>query len=178
MAALKHCEYCGVEFSAYHRRTKFCLDCRGPADTRRKTAWAEANPEKRTEASRKYNEKTAGQKALSAFERKCRHPQKELLRRCKSRAKEAGLPFDLEFHDIPIPARCPLLGIPLTPFGAGRRGPAQDSCPSVDRLVPSKGYVKGNVWVVSLRANRIKNDSTVDELEKILTALKTGPFQS
>jgi len=34
------------------------------------------------------------------------------------------------------------------------------------------GYVKGNVWVISHRANRIKNDATLLELEKLVTALK------
>jgi hypothetical protein len=38
---------------------------------------------------------------------------------------------------------------------------------SLDRIDSSKGYIKGNVWVISLRANRIKNDSTPQELRLI-----------
>lgn len=47
------------------------------------------------------------------------------------------------------------------------RGVKQDDSYSLDRIDSSKGYIKGNVWVISLRANRIKNDSTPDELRLI-----------
>lgn len=42
-----------------------------------------------------------------------------------------------------------------------------DDSYSLDRIDSSRGYVKGNIWVISLRANRIKNDSTVEELRLI-----------
>lgn len=80
----------------------------------------------------------------------------------KQRAKKENLPFDIEIADIPIPTHCPVLGIPLS-----LDSPNRDNYPSVDRIVPALGYVKGNVVVISYRANRIKNDATVDELDKI-----------
>lgn len=82
----------------------------------------------------------------------------------RSLSKKRELPFNLEESDIVIPDVCPVLGIPIY-FGSGN-GPKHNS-PSLDRLVPSKGYVKGNVNIISQKANRIKNDATLDELRKV-----------
>jgi hypothetical protein len=35
-------------------------------------------------------------------------------------------------------------------------------------MVPSLGYVPGNIRVISMRANRIKTDATADELRAVL----------
>lgn len=91
-------------------------------------------------------------------------PARNLWRAARLRAHKRGLPFDLEVSDAAIPSACPVLGIPLTPcLGKG----LTDSSPTVDRIDNAKGYVKGNVLVVSWRANRIKNDATVAELRAI-----------
>jgi len=79
------------------------------------------------------------------------------------------LPFDLDESDLIIPEFCPVLGIPI--FFEDGNGPKSHS-PSIDRLIPSKGYVKGNIHVISRKANRIKNDATLDELEKVYKWLK------
>jgi hypothetical protein len=84
------------------------------------------------------------------------------------RAKKLKLACDIELADILIPSKCPVLGIPLS---KGSKG-IQDGSPSLDRLFPEQGYVKGNIWVISHRANRIKSNSTPKEIKKIITALK------
>lgn len=86
-----------------------------------------------------------------------------LLTTVKTRAKQQGLPFNLTIHDISIPERCPVLGIELR---KNNRSFA-DSSPSLDKIIPSKGYIKGNVVIISNRANCIKRDATVDELCKL-----------
>ncbi len=63
-------------------------------------------------------------------------------------------------HDIDIPERCPILGIPLA-RGTQKQN---DRSPSIDRIDNTKGYVPGNVQVISLKANRMKNDATDTEL--------------
>jgi hypothetical protein len=44
--------------------------------------------------------------------------------------------------------------------------------PSLDKIIPSKGYIKGNVWVISNRANTLKNDASLQELELLVENLK------
>lgn len=78
------------------------------------------------------------------------------------RAFEKGVPFTIEVEDIFIPKCCPVLGIPLTAGGHS------DNSPSLDRIVPATGYVRNNIQVISNRANRIKNDATLEELRAVL----------
>lgn len=81
----------------------------------------------------------------------------------RERATRSGLPFSLTPEDISIPKRCPVLGLRLR-VNRGRAGP---NSPSLDRLIPRRGYVRGNVVVVSHRANQIRRDASVSELSKV-----------
>jgi len=85
---------------------------------------------------------------------------KSMLNYARARAKKKGLPFNIELDDVVIPDICPLLDIPLVLDNEL----FADNSPSLDRLIPSLGYVKGNVKVISVRANTIKNNATIDEL--------------
>jgi hypothetical protein len=87
-----------------------------------------------------------------------------LLNLAKQRARRNGLAFDIDETDIIIPEFCPILGIKLERV----RGYNRTTSPSLDRIDNSKGYVKGNVVVVSYRANSIKQDATLDELKKVV----------
>lgn len=98
------------------------------------------------------------------------NPVRTILKAIKSRAKSNGLDFNLTEEDLVIPTHCPILGIPLRygiGFGRGARLSEKDRSPSVDRIDNSKGYVRGNIIVVSYRANRIKSDAEVGELTSI-----------
>lgn len=81
----------------------------------------------------------------------------------KRRADKYGVPFSLEKGSIVVPKCCPVLGIPLEP-GLGCQ---QDNSPTLDRFIPEKGYVPGNVVVMSLLANRIKSNATPDQLKRV-----------
>lgn len=71
-------------------------------------------------------------------------------------------------EEIFLPDHCPMLGLELNYDGTGREGYTRDDCsPSIDRIDSSIGYEIGNIQVISWRANRIKNDSTPEELLKI-----------
>jgi len=98
-------------------------------------------------------------------------PEYYLWKAAKRRAKAKGLDFDIEVSDIIIPQLCPLLNIPIIhEVGKGHRNP---NSPSLDRIKNHLGYVKGNILVVSWRANFLKSDSTIEELELLLTNLKS-----
>ena len=82
--------------------------------------------------------------------------------RAKTRARNHNLDFNIEVSDIIIPKICPILEVPIE---IGTKDDYEYS-PSLDRIDNSKGYVKGNVWVISKKANSMKNSATQEELNK------------
>lgn len=96
----------------------------------------------------------------------------ELLAKLKQRiatkrnsAQSRGVVFDLTISDLyPLPEVCPVLGIQLSYDNV--RGDTDNSL-SIDRIDPAGGYTRGNIVLVSQRANRIKNNASVEELLKI-----------
>lgn len=88
---------------------------------------------------------------------------KIMLMNSKERAKRNGIEFSLTEEDIQIPEKCPVLGIPL--FRCKKNN--WNNSPSIDRIDNTEGYVKENIVIVSRRANILKRDATIDELEKI-----------
>jgi hypothetical protein len=61
---------------------------------------------------------------------------------------------------------CPLLGMELT--YAKYEGNTPDNYASLDKIDPSKGYIEGNVQILSFRANTIKGHATLEELKLIV----------
>ena len=92
-----------------------------------------------------------------------KHPERMLLNHARMRARARGLEFNIELADVVIPTHCPVLGIPLA-LGDGGVTPGS---PSLDRIDNSRGYVKGNVRVISHRANSLKTDATFAELKAV-----------
>ena len=90
-----------------------------------------------------------------------RDPRYSLWYGAKSRAQEKGLEFNLDIEDIIIPEKCPILEIPIQ----RNHGAAKFDSASLDRIDPSKGYVRGNIAVISTMANTMKNNATRSELE-------------
>lgn len=86
----------------------------------------------------------------------------------RSRAKAKGIPFDLtaEYLQSIYTDNCPVLGIPFE--RRSDRNNNSPASPTVDRIVPSLGYIKGNVIIVSRRANNIKSDGKLDDLRAVL----------
>lgn len=91
-----------------------------------------------------------------------------MVRGARYRARIKGLPFNIDKSDVVIPDVCPVLGIPL--FTS--HGKHTDNSPSLDRVVPSLGYVKGNVVVISNLANTIKTNATWDQIALVALWLK------
>lgn len=93
-------------------------------------------------------------------------PKRRLLAAAKARSKAGGIPFSITLEDFEYPDCCPILGTKFE-VGCFRRAP------SLDRIDPKKGYVPGNVWVISRKANVMKNDATLEELKAFGNWLNT-----
>ena len=85
-----------------------------------------------------------------------------LVNGARQRAKKFSIEFSINLTDFAIPEVCPLRRVPFK-VGTGKH---TDDSPTLDRKDPRLGYVKGNVWVISHKANRLKGDFTPDELKK------------
>lgn len=108
------------------------------------------------------------------------HPRKWIRHRARQTARKKEIEFALTAEDIPeIPDFCPVFPwIRLEHrTGKGRVGLFPDS-PPIDRIDSSKGYVPGNIRIVTLRANVLKSDGTLREFEALVEdckALQTDP---
>ena len=94
---------------------------------------------------------------------KCTSIESKMYQRAKCRAKVKGLAFTIEVSDIIVPKFCPILNVELQSKKGNPGG--QKVSPALDRIDPTKGYVKGNVRVISHLANMMKSHAT--ELEMI-----------
>jgi len=97
-----------------------------------------------------------------------------MIRGARKRAKDKKIPFDLDYDYIRsiVTSHCPIFGTPLEWSALRNNGniPLPNS-PSLDRIDPGRGYVKGNVWIISHRANQIKSDASHDELKLVTKAV-------
>lgn len=98
--------------------------------------------------------------------------EQKMWERAKGRAKRSGRDFNIERSDITIPERCPVLDVPIV-LEAG-----SDYAPSLDRIDSSRGYVKGNVIVMSKRANTLKNNMTLQEAQALVAFLTDNQERS
>ena len=119
-------------------------------------------------------------KAANPGYRKANPPdyRSELCARARSRGRKRGLEATIKASDLHWPTHCPVLGIELDyPERSGERGSmiAQPNWPSLDRWDSTKGYVPGNVFVISYRANTLKNNATYEEIVKVAQYLRKRP---
>ena len=110
---------------------------------RRARDWRKANPEK-------YRDTLA----------RCRknNPERNILNKSRGRAKKAGIEHTISLEDIKIPEVCPYFKQKLDPWGD------KDFCPSIDRIDNSKGYVPGNIEIISYLANKMKHTASDKQL--------------
>lgn len=146
--------------SAKSGKRSFCKDCaRVRYDTNRshynrnKRAWYQDNQKKVKSQIRDAKNK-----------RKKERPLSWILERLKTGAKRRGHECTITVEDFPegIPTHCPVFGVPLAPTCSG-----SPWAPSFDRLDSEKGYVPGNVRIISRKANIIKNMGTAEDHEAI-----------
>lgn len=85
------------------------------------------------------------------------NPEKYLFKAARDRAKKKNLDFDLKLSDIVIPEFCPILRVRFEKY--------TDYAASVDRIDSTKGYVSGNIQVISKKANLMKSNASQDDLK-------------
>ena len=91
----------------------------------------------------------------------------------RRRANTAGTSFNLELADlyeiIPADEKCPVFNLPFDVFTVkgGKPGPKPMSV-SCDRIEPDKGYVRGNIRLISMKANRILSNVPLSDLQRVV----------
>lgn len=96
----------------------------------------------------------------------------------RKRGRKRGLPATITSADLDWPSHCPVLGIELDyPERSGMRGTqhVQSNWPSLDRWDSTKGYVPGNVFVISHRANTLKSSASYEEILRVAKYLSRRP---
>jgi hypothetical protein len=120
------------------------------------------------ERNRRYRKNHKEQWTKTNREIRIRNTERYLTSVAKKRAKERNQPFSITYKDIVIPKNCPVFGTPLVRKYYAKNGSKENS-PSLDCFIPKAGYTPENVSVISFRANRIKNDASLDELKAIVS---------
>ena len=146
---------------SYHSWCKLCLSTHKKAYSLKHKSEVAVRNRKSYLAKREERLETARQWRAN-------NQEQLLIQGATERSRALNLPMDITKDDIIIPEFCPVLGIRLK-NGVGR---VVDSSPTLDRIEPEKGYVKGNVAVISYRANLLKGSSTLEELLKLVSYIQ------
>ncbi len=127
--------------------------------------WRFVNRDKVNEKRRKQRLKNGEKYRKQGAEWAKANPERKLYTGAKAGAKKRGLEFTIILDDLlPFPKKCPVLGIELR---QGIKVNDPNSW-SIDRIDNDKGYIPGNVAVISRRANVLKRDATIAELKAIV----------
>lgn len=157
----KQCNRCKVHkpIAEFNEKQNKCKNCKEYCST-----YYEKNKKHEIRRALKSQHRQ-GRDKINAYKRKLnrKNPINYMLQGAKQRAKKLGLPFNLTRDDIIIPEICPIFGYELKIS----EGLPSAYSPSIDRIVPEKGYVKGNIQIISWRANDIKGNATPEELRKV-----------
>lgn len=135
-------------------------------DTKNKEYYQNNKQEMVAAQKRRYDNLTKEQKLSRQEQMQQRELEvltETMYRRTRNRASRLDIPFNLELSDIIVPNECPVLGIPIFRVIKKKMGATPNS-PSLDRIDSNKGYIKGNVHVISQRANMLKSNATTEEM--------------
>lgn len=170
----KVCNRCGRELpvTEFQRNRKRCREC----ENARKREWCQANPDK---VKAQYDRKKDYSAECAKRWRKERKENRWFEHYTKLKKKDVvprGIPWDLdqEYLESIWTGVCPVYGTPVIDGSKLEGNERPDNLAELDRLLPEKGYVKGNVRWISRKANRLKSNATIEDLEKILAYMKAN----
>ncbi len=92
----------------------------------------------------------------------------DLIEGARERAKKNKLPFNLKVKDLRkiITSHCPIFGFKFELNKKDINNSWKNS-PTLDRIIPEKGYVKNNIIIISMLANCIKSCATPEQIFKV-----------
>lgn len=159
-----------TDLESYHRRKNDPIN-KEKTKVKNAKSWEniKADPEKLAKKAkgdknlreRKKLEPDHKEKQAKRIRRKrMESPELYMAITARSRAKMYNIPINITAADIVIPKYCPVFGWELKIA----EGHQNKTSPSLDKIVPALGYVKGNIQVLSSKANLMKQDCTAEEL--------------
>ncbi len=146
-------------------------------------AWRAKNPGKlheynirRAPKEKAYRQAHPEQYVQYARNARVNNPKRDIFIQTKARAKKHGTPFTIAQEEIFWPTKCPVLGVVLS-YDKSYTGNtvARENQATLDRWDNAKGYVPGNTFVISHKANRWKSDMGRDDIEALLGYMMRGP---
>lgn len=169
---MKKCSKCGIEknysefFKDNHLKSGYRSDCK-ECNLIEQKLYKDKNHDKIEKRRREYQSIPETRKRINqrSADWNKNNLNKTLLSAAKKRAAIQKCEFNIDLDDIKIPKFCPLLGIDIIRSDI-KHSP---NSPSLDKINPDLGYVKNNIHIISRRANTIKNNATIDEIERILS---------
>jgi hypothetical protein len=172
---MKRCTRCKIEkpLESYSKdknrkdgRYPVCKECQSKAAKERYASdpkFAQKARDKRQKYLKTHREEVNRKHKERYHSRKAKDPIGQMLVAVKRRATRDNLPYNLTPEMINIPTHCPVLGMELM----FNKGQAEDNSPSIDKLVPSLGYVEGNISIISYRANMLKSNASLEEMKAL-----------
>jgi hypothetical protein len=139
----------------------------------KKRIWARQNPDKSTaweraghaseEAYKEYQKAYYKKNKERILQKKKEDKFNYILNHSKKRAKEKGLEhtIDREYLESIYTDTCPIFNVKFI-----YSNKLNDWSMTLDRIDPTKGYIKGNVQFLSSKANRMKSNATHEEIIK------------
>lgn len=101
---------------------------------------------------------------------------RKLVGHARDRARDKNLPFNIDLdyvramvgENAELASHCPVFNVRLEwSCQRGNGSKPLPNSPSIDRIDPERGYVKGNIKIISFRANQIKSDASPSELKLV-----------
>lgn len=132
--------------------------------------WKHQNPDKHAKANLQWGKNNKESRNATQARQRARDPKmywaRSVFQNARKRSQVKCIPFDLTveyIYNLPEQS-CPVFGTTFEFVGNGKIRPES---PSLDRIVPEKGYVNGNVVIISAKANTIKQNANSDEIFKV-----------
>jgi len=150
----------GLPVHMSQRRKKYFTEQdRRIARNKQAREWSAQNPQKVAERARSHLGKMRREK-----------PNKAIWARVRDRAKKNNISFNLIPEDIVIPAHCECCRKVMKLF---KGGPDRNDTVSVDRILPNKGYIAGNIKLICFRCNWLKlNCTDPEELQVVVNYMR------